>query len=105
MTQRKNYRFDNIKIGASLLIENVTLVDGLKYNLLSISQLCDKGLKVIFDTTPYRVVGDCDIYLLIGCRGNRYVYILVDNFSRYTWVSSLNTKMRFFIFQYLLQKS
>ena len=27
------------------LIESVLLVDGLKHNLLSISQLCDKGLK------------------------------------------------------------
>ena len=30
-------------------IENVLLVDGLKYNLISISQLCDKGYKVIFN--------------------------------------------------------
>jgi len=33
----------------SLLIKNIILVDGLKHNLLSISQLCDKGFKVIFD--------------------------------------------------------
>ena len=31
------------------MIEDVILVDGLKYNLLSISQLCDKSLRVIFD--------------------------------------------------------
>ena len=31
---------------SSSLIENVFLVDGLKHNLLSISQLCDKGFKV-----------------------------------------------------------
>ena len=36
----------NIKIGASSLIENVVLIDGLKHDLLSISQLCDRGLKV-----------------------------------------------------------
>ena len=30
-------------------IENVLLVDVLKYNLISISQFCDKGYKVIFD--------------------------------------------------------
>ena len=30
-------------------IENVLLVRGLKHNLLSISQLCDKGYKVIFE--------------------------------------------------------
>ena len=33
----------NIKIGSSLLIENVVLVEGLKHNLLSIIQLYDKG--------------------------------------------------------------
>ena len=36
----------NINIGASPLIESVVLVDGLKHNLLSITQLCDRGLKV-----------------------------------------------------------
>ena len=30
------------------IIENVSLVRGLKHNLLSISQLCDKGYKMIF---------------------------------------------------------
>ena len=35
---------------SSSLIENVLLVDGLKHNLLSISQLCDKGFKVIFES-------------------------------------------------------
>ena len=39
----------NIKIDSSPLTENVVLVEGLKHNLLSISQLCDKGLKIIFD--------------------------------------------------------
>ena len=38
----------NIKIGSSHLIENIALIDSLKYNLLSISQLCDKGLRVFF---------------------------------------------------------
>ena len=33
----------------SSCIENVLLVDGLKHNLISISQLCDKNYKVIFD--------------------------------------------------------
>ena len=31
------------------LIENVLLVRGLKHNLLSISQLCDKGYKYVFE--------------------------------------------------------
>src|SRR5438270_11573220 len=39
----------NVGQGKNPLIENVLLVDGLTHNLLSISQLCDKGYKVLFD--------------------------------------------------------
>ena len=39
----------NISNDTSSLIENVLFVDGLKHNLLSISQLCDKGFIVIFE--------------------------------------------------------
>ena len=40
---------ENINNYSSSCIENVLLVDGLKHNLISISQLCDKDYKVIFD--------------------------------------------------------
>ena len=36
--------------GDTLEIKDVLLVEGLKHNLLSISQLCDKGFKVIFES-------------------------------------------------------
>ena len=32
----------------SCSVDDVLLVEGLNYNLLSISQLCDQGLRVIF---------------------------------------------------------
>jgi len=32
-----------------VIIKDVLLVDGLKHNLLSISQLCDKGYKITFE--------------------------------------------------------
>ena len=35
---------------SNFFIEDVLLVDGLKYNLLSISQLCDKGYIVKFES-------------------------------------------------------
>ena len=40
------------KIGtnSSTSIENVLLVEGLKHSLLSVSQLCDRGYKVSFDS-------------------------------------------------------
>ncbi|GAV67450.1 hypothetical protein CFOL_v3_10955, partial [Cephalotus follicularis] len=37
-------------------ISNVLHVKGLKHNLLSISQLCDKNCRVIFEDTSCRVV-------------------------------------------------
>ena len=39
------------KIGKnlSISIDDVYLVDGLKHNLLSISQLCDKGYNIVFE--------------------------------------------------------
>ena len=46
---------DNIKIGSSSLIEDIVLVDDLKHNLLSISQICEKGLRVIFNDST------CDV--------------------------------------------
>jgi len=66
----------NIKIGSSPLIENVILVDGLKHNLLSISQLCDRGFKVISDDSSCNIL-DCktDACILSRFRENN-VYII-----------------------------
>ena len=46
------------KIGESLShsIDNVYFVDGLKHNLLSVSQLCDKNNLVVFSPTRCLVV-------------------------------------------------
>jgi len=41
----------DVKSHDLIIIKEVLLVDGLKHNLLSISQLCDKGYKVTFK--PY----------------------------------------------------
>ena len=41
----------NIGNDTSSLIKSVLLVDGLKHNLLSISQLNDKSLKAIFEAS------------------------------------------------------
>jgi len=41
---------------ASISINNVWLVDGLKHNLLSMSQFCDNGYDVLFDKTSCTVV-------------------------------------------------
>ena len=61
----------NIKIGSFSLIENIVLVDGLKYNLLSICQLCDRDFKAIFDDSSCNVLdGKTDAYILFRFREN-----------------------------------
>ena len=37
-------------------IKHVLYVEGLKHNLLRISQLCDKGFKVCFDAHAFHVI-------------------------------------------------
>ena len=47
--------YGKIEIG-NVIIENVALVDGLKHNLLSVSQLTDRGYDVKFTSTHGEVV-------------------------------------------------
>jgi len=57
-----------IKIIPCTFIEIVLLVDKLKHNLLSISQLYDKGFKVIFESSMCVVTNSLDTSnKLIGC--------------------------------------
>ncbi|RVW18871.1 hypothetical protein CK203_103857 [Vitis vinifera] len=71
----------NIGNGTSSLIESVLLVDGFKHNLLSISQLCDKGFKVIFEAS-YCIIKDIqnDKTIFMGHRCDN-VYAI--NISKY----------------------
>ena len=48
----------NIKI--TPFIENILPVNGLKYNLLSISQLCDEDFKVSFESSLCTVTSFID---------------------------------------------
>ena len=47
----KIIEIDKICIIPSTFIENNLLIDGLKYNILSISQFCDRSFKVIFESS------------------------------------------------------
>ena len=49
--KEKIIKIDKIYITLSIFINNILLVDGLKYNLLSINHLYDKGFKVIFESS------------------------------------------------------
>ena len=54
-------------------ISDVQLVTGLRYNLLSISQLCDNDYKVIFYTTHCSIL-DKFGKLVLTCPRNKNVY-------------------------------
>ena len=65
---------------SSIFIENVLLVNGLKHNLLSISQLCDKGFKVVFECMNCHVIDvKTNKIIFFGHHhGNVYVVYLND---------------------------
>jgi len=59
-----------ISNGASFNIHNMLLVEGLKHNLISISQLCNKGFKVVFEPNHYLIYDVCGSTVLVGKRVN-----------------------------------
>ncbi|GAU24655.1 hypothetical protein TSUD_322630 [Trifolium subterraneum] len=56
-------------------LENVLLVKGLTANLISISQLCDQGLKVNFTKTECLVTSKSDELLMKGVRSKDNCYL------------------------------
>ena len=58
---------------SSISINNVWLVEGLKHNLLSISQFCDIGYEVMFDKSFCTVMNNDKSVVFKGSRrGNVY---------------------------------
>ncbi|KAL8088649.1 hypothetical protein AgCh_038434 [Apium graveolens] len=51
--------YDKIKVG-NVIIENIALVAGLKHNLISVSQICDRGYHVNFDKEHCEIVSKSD---------------------------------------------
>ncbi|KAK2436692.1 secreted RxLR effector protein [Trifolium repens] len=60
-------------------LENVLLVKGLTANLISISQLCDQGLKVNFTKEEYLVSNDQGEILMKGGRSKDNCYLWVSH--------------------------
>ena len=56
-------------------IEDVLLVNGLKHNLLSISQFCDKNCKVVFESNRCVVLDKNECTLFVGSRHNN-IYVV-----------------------------
>lgn len=55
-------------------VENVLLVECIKHTLLSISQLCDKDNKVMFDSSMSRVVKIHIILIIINYLQMMYAF-------------------------------
>ena len=60
---------DNINVSQDHSLSNVLLVDSLKFNLLSITQLCDHGYKCIFTSDSVEVTSlDGNDHIFTGFR-------------------------------------
>ena len=73
-------------------IDNVLLIDGLKHNLLSISQFCDKNYKFVFEPNKcivHNVVGNV---LFTGMRQNNSYFVDLSDSTSFneTWVLIVN---------------
>ncbi|CAI0382833.1 unnamed protein product [Linum tenue] len=81
----------------SPMIHDVLLVDGLKHNLLSISQLCSSGHNVIFETSRCLVKRSSDeTVIFVGSRqNNMYVIDLrnLDAFNEYCFIASFHQEL------------
>ena len=66
------------------VLDNVFYVDNLRHNLLSVSQFCDKGMRVIFESNCCSIVRVHDNKtMFVGQReGNMYVVNMKDLSSR-----------------------
>jgi hypothetical protein len=62
-----------IKVNNHFILNDVTLVDKIRYNLLSISQLIDADLDVLFHKSSSRIL-DCSGKLVCGISRNGEVF-------------------------------
>jgi hypothetical protein len=67
---------------SSISINNVWFVDGLRHNLLSISQFCDSGYEVMFDKNNSTVINKADKSIVFKDKRKNNAYKI--NFSKLT---------------------
>ena len=63
------------------VFEDVWYVDGLKENLLSISQICDNGLNVLFSKYECEILDGGGDYMCVGVRTTDNCYSLTPSIS------------------------
>nr|GEZ89390.1 hypothetical protein [Tanacetum cinerariifolium] len=80
-------------VQGSVTIKKVYYVEGLNHNLFSVDQLCDADLQVAFwKSTCYIHDMNGNDLLTESINGNKYVLVIVDDYSRYTWTYFLWSK-------------
>ena len=71
-----------IQINSTTFIDNILYVKVLKHNLISISQLCDKGYTVSFSTTMCVITNPIDNSIIFIENRHENVYIVdLNNMS------------------------
>ncbi|GJY38726.1 putative ribonuclease H-like domain-containing protein [Tanacetum coccineum] len=82
-----------ILVQGTITIKRVYYVEGLNHNLFSVGQFCDADLEVAFrkSTCYIRDLKGNDL-LKESINGKKYVLVIVDDYSRYTWTHFLRSK-------------
>ena len=73
----KVLRSVSLKVPGMPKLENVLLVDGLKVNLISISQLCDDNLFIQFTKGSHLVTNSSNSCVMEGKRSSNNCYLLI----------------------------
>nr|GEZ39261.1 hypothetical protein [Tanacetum cinerariifolium] len=82
----------------NVTISRVYYVEGLGHNLFSVGQFCDSDLEVAFRQHTCFIRNLDGVDLLTGSQGNdlvngkKYILVIVDDYSRFTWVKFLRSK-------------
>nr|GEV23111.1 hypothetical protein [Tanacetum cinerariifolium] len=77
---------DDYKIG-NVTISRVYFMEGLGHNLFYMGQFCDSDLEVAFCQHTCFILN-----LDESINGKKYILVIVDDYSRFTWVKCLRSK-------------
>ena len=72
------------------IFEDVWYVDGLKGNLLSISQICDNGLNVLFTKYESEILDGGGDYMCVGVRTADNYYGLTPSISNKCFTAKID---------------
>ncbi|GJV94718.1 retrovirus-related pol polyprotein from transposon TNT 1-94 [Tanacetum coccineum] len=94
----KDLGYGDCQIG-NVTISRVYYVEGLGHNLFSVGQFCDSNLELEWSLVrglsklkSGRKGGPFSVCMCNGVNGNKYILVIVDDYSRFTWVKFLRSK-------------